>query len=90
VCRRIGEMSIAVPVILAVLLSTQLYDHYIGFPNYSSEQKDTSQQTDESSSEKDKSDNADKNSSEKDKAGKPNKSSFPSKGRRHPETEHHD
>lgn len=82
-------MSIAVPVILAVLLSAQLYDHYIGFPNYSSEQKDTSQQAD-GSSEKDKSDNADKNSSEKDRAEKANKSSSLSKGRRHPETERQD
>jgi hypothetical protein len=90
VCRRIGEMSIAVPVILVVLLSTQLYDHYIGSPNYSSEQKDTPQQTDDSSSEKDKSDNADKNSPEKDKAGRANKTSPLSKGRRHPETERQD
>jgi hypothetical protein len=82
-------MSIAVPVILAVLLSTQLYDHYIGLPSYSSEQKDTSQQTDESSSEQNKSDNADKNSAEN-KAGKANKSSSRSKGRRHPETERQD
>jgi hypothetical protein len=83
-------MSIAVPVILAILLSTQLYDHYVGFPNYSSEQKNIYQQTDESSSEKDKSDNAEKNSSEKDKAGKANKSSPLSKGRRHPETDRQD
>jgi hypothetical protein len=77
-------MSIAVPVILAVLLSAQLYDRYIGVPNYSSEQKDSSQQTDESSSEKDKSDNSDKSSSEKYKGGKANKSSSVSKGRRTP------
>jgi hypothetical protein len=83
-------MSIAVPVILAFLFSAQLYDRYIGVPNYSSEQKDNSQETDESSSEKGKSDNADKSSSEKDKAGKANKSSSLSKGRRHPETERQD
>jgi hypothetical protein len=83
-------MSIAVPLILVVLLSAQLYDHYIGLPNYSSEQKDTSQQADESSSEKDKSDNADKNSSQKDKTGKANKTSSLSKGRRHPEIERQD
>lgn len=82
-------MSIAVPVILAVLLSAQLYDHG-SFQNYSPEQKDTSQHTDESSSEKDKSDNADKSSSEKDKAGKAKKSSSLSKGRRHHETERQD
>jgi hypothetical protein len=90
VCRRIEEMSIAVPVILALLLSTQLYDHYIGFPNYSSQQNDTSQQTDESGSDKDNSNNADKNSPEKVKAGKANKSSSLAKGRRHPETERQD
>jgi len=83
-------MSIAVPVILAVLLSAQIYGRFIGFPNYSSEQKDNSQQTDESSSDKNKSDNADKSLSEKDKAGKANKSSSVSRGRRHPETERQD
>jgi len=80
-------MSIAVPVILVVLLSAQIYSGYIGLPNYSSEQKDDSQKTDESSSEKDKSEDAGKSSAEKDKAGKVDKSSSVSKGRRHPQTQ---
>jgi len=84
-------MSIAVPVILAILLSSQIYNFYTGLPNSRSEQKDKSEQADESS-EKDKSENAEKSSSEKDKAGKVDKSSSAtaSKGRRHRQTERQD
>ena len=79
-------MSIAVPVIIAILLSAQIYNIYSGLPNYRSEQ------TEDTSSEKDKSENADKTSSEKDKAGKGDKrsSATASKGRRHPQTERPD
>ncbi len=65
-------MSIAVPVAILVLLSTQVYS---GWPNYRFEQKDKTEQTDDSSSEKDKSAKPDKSSS-----------AVASKDRRHPQT----
>jgi cytoskeletal protein RodZ len=79
-------MSIAVPVILLVLLSAQVYRTW---PNYESEQKDKSEQADEGSS-KDKSEQADEGSSKKDTSGKTDKSSSAvvSKGRRYPRTKH--
>jgi len=79
-------MSVAVPVIIAILLSAQIYNIYSGLPNYRVEQ------TQDASSEKDKSENADKTSSETDKAGKADKrsSATASKRRRHPQTERPD
>jgi len=70
---RIAEMSIAVPVIIVVLLSAQVYNVW---PNYHPEQ-DKSEQADESSSEKDK--------SEKDKSEKADRTSSTtaSKDKRH-------
>jgi cytoskeletal protein RodZ len=64
-------MSIAVPVILFVLLSAQVYGIW---PNYESEQKDKTEQTDKSSSE-DKSERTDESSSKKMKSSKADKSS---------------
>ena len=65
-------MSIAVPLAILILLSAQVYN---GWPNYRFEQKDKTEQTDESSSEKDKSGKTDKSSS-----------AAASKDRRHPQT----
>jgi cytoskeletal protein RodZ len=81
-------MSIAVPVILLVLLSAQVYKIW---QNDNAEQTDKSEQADESSS-KDNSNQADKSSSKKDKSGNNDKSSpaVASKGTRHPQTKHQD
>jgi hypothetical protein len=81
-------MSIAVPVILLVLLSAQIWGTW---PSYESEQKDKSEQTDKSSSE-DKSEQTEESSSKKNQSWKADKSSkgdesssaVVSKGRRHP------
>src|SRR5260370_31798086 len=59
---RIGEMSIAVPVAILVLLSANAYGAWV-WPNSEPEQKDKSEQADKSSSEKDKSGKAEKSSS---------------------------
>jgi hypothetical protein len=75
VFRRIGEMSVAVPVAILVLLSANAYGAWI-WPNYESEQKEKSEQAEKSSSEKDKSGKAEKSSS----AAK-------SKAKRHRQTE---
>ena len=64
-------MSIAVPVAILILLSAQVYN---GWPNYRFDQKDKTEQTDESTSEKDNSGKADKSSS-----------AVTSKDRRHPQ-----
>jgi hypothetical protein len=65
---RVGRMSIAVPIILAVALATSLYGQAgTIWPNYESEQKDKSDKGDDDSS-KDKSGGSDKKSSEKGKS----------------------
>lgn len=64
-------MSIAVPVIILVLLSAQVYDTW---PQYLSEQKDKTEQADNDSS-KDKSEKTDESSPKKAKPGKVRKSS---------------
>jgi hypothetical protein len=62
ISRRVGDMSIAVPVAIVVLLSAQVYGAWV-WPNYETEQKDKSEKADESSSDKDKSGKTDKSSS---------------------------
>jgi cytoskeletal protein RodZ len=81
------EMSIAVPVILAVALAVSLYGQ-IGWewPNYQNEQNEQnekSKKSDEESS-KEKSEKKDESSSEKGKSGQKNKfgKASASKGRR--------
>jgi hypothetical protein len=81
---RVGEMSIAVPIILAVALAASLYGQAgVTWPNYQAEQNEKSEKSDDDSS-KDKGEKVDQKSSEKSKSGKFGKSSHTaaSKGRR--------
>jgi cytoskeletal protein RodZ len=93
---RIGEMSLGVPIAILVALATSLSaQFYMSWPNYKSEQKERSEQADESSSkDKDKSEQTDESSSkdksaksdEKDKAAKSDETSSAgvSNGKRNP------
>jgi hypothetical protein len=62
VFRRAGEMSVAVPIAILVLLSANAYGAWV-WPSYEPEKKDKSEQADESSSEKGKSGKTGKSSS---------------------------
>jgi hypothetical protein len=81
---RLEEMSIAVPIILAIALATSLYGQAgVTWPNYQAEENEKSDKSDNDSS-KDMAEKADQKSSEKSKSGKSGKSSHTaaSKGRR--------
>jgi stringent starvation protein B len=78
---RVGEMSIAVPVILAIALAASLYGQAgVTWPNYQAEQNEKPEKSEENSSK----DKAEKKSSEKSESGKFGQSSntAASKGRR--------
>jgi len=78
-------MSLGVPITILVALATSLSaQFYMSWPNYKSEQKERSEQTDESSS-KDKSEQTDESSS-KDKSAKSDESSSKDKAAKSDET----